>query len=232
MTLMDYGLMKYHIDRTKLLPHYNHIISLGYTCASAIAIRAANMRTEAFPFDWCSCLRFKNVVDAIMNEFVDYLPSDMKGIVNRYNIGFPHLPSSDNSVNHITFLRRTNRFMDILKGRDSVLFVCTNETYIFDSSFRKDTADLQWESIKELNCYIRKTYPQLNYQILYVDFIERESEDRVITAYVPLDESLIFNEHSSRIDKSVFNYRYIVSAILKDLVKYVNNNSPTNNLFD
>lgn len=88
-------------------------ISLGGNCAIAYWLKFYNLRTEAYPFDWCD-IPFNKLIKVLLSDFDDYHNITDYGYSenhksnmykNSYNIRFAH-----ETINSETILRRIRRF--------------------------------------------------------------------------------------------------------------------------
>ncbi len=122
---------------------YDFIFSMGNACRSTTALRRNKLQYLSLPFDWISCAGFRTRVELIINDFKGFMDKDdlcfnpkeisEHGFIcytNKKNgFLFPHdFPS------HLTFedgykivtkkyKRRCERFFEIIKKSDKVLFV-------------------------------------------------------------------------------------------------------------
>ncbi len=130
--------------------HGLKVISLGNDCQTAGHLRANNLRTQAYPFDWLQTLHFGGLYKVIEDDFkffLDerYLIKDGPKILNTYyNIGFWHdfptdQPASfeagfyegvaqEDFLSHISkvnekYKRRIDRFLALLKSDEFVIFI-------------------------------------------------------------------------------------------------------------
>lgn len=130
--------------------NYDHIISLGENCQTAINLRSMALRKEAFPFDWHGVRSFKiageggfvKKIDLICNGFADFFNENNyeeffeswetahRLVLNKKTgLQFLHEFPKDKTIHeHFSefvtkYRRRVDRLYDILKSNNSILFV-------------------------------------------------------------------------------------------------------------
>ncbi len=64
--------------------HYQHYISLGYFCSTAMELERIGLRSESSPFDWCITPDIGGVVDAIEDHFSHLFTYDYLAQLKKY----------------------------------------------------------------------------------------------------------------------------------------------------
>lgn len=171
--------------------NFDKYISLGYVCNVAEYLQREKKRKEAYVFDRFATPMWA-IDELVKNNFEDFLQienlkceslfenSDKKyAYDSKYYIRVPlnvsqaekRFPSLQ-----VTTTRRKERFMNILNGDDSVLFIRTQEP----SSYKDLGRRIEKEEYKEkyehdekhyldsFSQHLKLTYPSLNFKILYL----------------------------------------------------------------
>ena len=194
----DIYIEKYHwnrIDISHNLYNPNNIIidkenyytiPFGHRCTSALALRVAGLRKFSLPFDWVKPIYPNKIRNILENNFEGFIPDinsmDNNVPSNKYNINFHHFNKNiDEGVKE--YSRRIERFNKIMNENKKLYFVYVNEDYIYDEKHRdnKFNEDI-FSQMVELESYLKKKYSNLNYAILYFNFIEHE---------IPKDSNII-----------------------------------------
>jgi len=150
-----------------------HIIPFGSRCTSAIACKFANLRKFSLPFDWTIPLFPNKIKQVIENNFDEFIPDVHKNIFNnKYGFHLAHF-NSDASTGIEEYKRRIERFNNIMSQPKKIYFVYINEDYLYDPNYRKeDFNDNIFNEMLELEKFIKDKYININYNILYFNFIE------------------------------------------------------------
>lgn len=178
------------------------------------------MRTEAYPFDYCNSFNLSNVLFAIQNYFGSFVPDS--GRLNRYGICIKHLDDLTNDELKVYFRNRIERFINILKTTNRILFVYVNEDYLYDKQYR-DNSDQMYGDAEAFCHYLQNVYPDLNFQILYFDSVYRPSTQTIINVFINIPKEMLVNGHSlfSPTREHVDWYRQTVADIIKqNIYKY------------
>jgi len=133
-----------------------YAIPFGHRCSSALACKYAHMRKFSLPFDWTIPLYPSKIQKVLENDFEDYIPDVRnKVFVNKYDFEHPK----------------------------KKYFVYINEDYFYDEKYRQnDFNDNIFNEMLELENFIRNKYANIDYNILYFNFIEHN---------IPADSNII-----------------------------------------
>lgn len=133
---------------------YDHVVSIGNKCATAIALRALGVYGPAFPFDYIPttpALVLKYILDP-----TDFLP-ERGSVYNADGVWFGHFDVDEGHAGTVAkFKRRFERLYCALRGTGRVLFVYTSEADVYNemgNRHRDNHADLQ-----RLMDHVRATY--------------------------------------------------------------------------
>lgn len=158
-------------------------ISLGPDCQVAGQLRIANIRTQAFPFDWMATHSFEGVFKVLQEDFKHFLnknflvkDTDQIRVLNtHYNILFVHdFPTVENPVvnefnyaskipdNFLDYVDEVKKKFDrrITRVRD-LLRSINHKLLLIRTSLLPNQA-------LTLSNFLTKNYPKLNYTIVSV----------------------------------------------------------------
>jgi hypothetical protein len=141
------------------------------------------MRKFSLPFDWTIPLYPSKIQKVLENDFEDYIPDVRnKVFVNKYDFELAHF-NEDIDAGIEEYTRRIERFRDIIQHPKKKYFVYINEDYFYDEKYRKnDFNDNIFNEMLELENFIRNKYANIDYNILYFNFIEHN---------IPADSNII-----------------------------------------
>jgi hypothetical protein len=183
--------------------NFDHIISLGYVCNIASYLRSSGKRDKAYVFDRFATPMWA-VNELLSNGFSDFLKKEnIKSDVLFDNTTkqiaydskyYMRLPMSAKSLERrydqfaSKMNERKDRFMSILNGNESVLFIRDEEPSEYaDMGKRVSFPEYETKySKKELEyvysfCdFVKKTYPQLDFKVLYLNSEGKFSDNNVI----------------------------------------------------
>lgn len=166
---------KYRIN-TNIIINNNedyYVIPFGHRCSSAIALKIASLRKMSLPFDWASPLFPKKIKNVLENNFEDFIPNVYNNIFkNKYDFSLTHFNKNiDEGIKQ--YERRIERFKKIIKEDKKFYFVYINEDYLYNEKFReKEFNDNIFSQMLDLEVYLKKKYPKINFNILYFNFFE------------------------------------------------------------
>jgi hypothetical protein len=150
-----------------------HIIPSGSKCCSALACKFANLRKFSLPFDWSIPVFPAKIQKVLENNFDDFIP-DVRNrkFKNKYGIGISHFnPNIDMGIEE--YKRRIIRFNDIINQPKKIYFVYINEEYLYNRSYRTDKFnEVIFNQMLEFEKFIKNKYTNINYNILYFNFIQ------------------------------------------------------------
>jgi hypothetical protein len=152
------------------------VIPFGHRCTSALACSFASLRKTSLPFDWVIPAHADIIMKILKNDFTDFIPADIRdgNMVNSYGISLAHFPK-DIEEGISAYNRRIRRFKKIMENGKRKYFVYMNEDYLYRAKYRHPKANHKnFMDMLELETYLRQRYANLDYRILYFDFVERE----------------------------------------------------------
>ena len=174
------------------------LIPLGNRCSSALAIQYASLRHMSLPFDWVLKLFPRRIKNVLENNFQDFIPDVHKNqFYNKYGFKLAHFNKNiDEGIEQ--YKRRIERLKKILQHENKIYFVYINEDYLYNKDYRdKKFNDDIFSQMVELELYLKKTYPKINYNILFFNFFENK---------IPKDSNIInIVLHTSKIYDEVLN---------------------------
>ena len=133
------------------------IISIGVDCGNATFLKANNLRTMSFPFDWV--VTYHGVADIIKTDFADYIPKDtnsFNAISDTYFLHY-HFPQDVDKIE-----RQIARFRDLLEtSDDKIAFIrkghaCHNHG---EQNGRYNIMKSDIVDAEELDAILRARYP-------------------------------------------------------------------------
>jgi hypothetical protein len=147
------------------------IIPFGHRCSSTLACKYANIRKFSLPFDWNIPLFPNKIQKVLENNFDYFIPDVYNGIFhNKYDFELAHF-NINISKGVDEYIRRIDRFNDIINQSKKIYFVYINEDYLYNSSYRQNEFnDNIFNQMLELETFIKSKYKNINYNILYFNF--------------------------------------------------------------
>lgn len=169
---------------------YDEIISLGSQCNPGLALRKLNIKKKTYPFDWIRS-NTKIIYDVLLNgrdkyitfdnikKSEEYYTSDLDSLqftnfptsrINYYGQFFTHYTENDISFNELQskFNRYFDRFFNLLNSNKKVLFIHTNEEYIYHKKSR-DNKEEFYRYLCKINDILEEKYPNLNFEIINIE---------------------------------------------------------------
>lgn len=108
----------------------NEIISLGFDCTIARFLKNYGLRFNSYPFDWVVSRNFNLLTSSLINnnldDFLDVEKIKMYNdyyFVNKQDVEFLHHSKLSIDDFKSTFIKRINRFLDIIKNEEPILFL-------------------------------------------------------------------------------------------------------------
>ena len=171
-----------------------YVIPFGQRCGSTLAIKFASLRKMSLPFDWTTLSFPKKIKNVLENNFKDFIPDVHNNIFrNKYDLNFPHF---NNNIGEgiKQYERRIERFKKIIIEDKKMYFVYINEDYLYNERFRKkEFNDNIFSQMLELELYLKKKYPKINYSILYFNFIEHKIPKESNIINIVLNTNKLYN---------------------------------------
>ena len=217
---------------------YDEIISLGSSCCPGLSLRSLKLKKETYPFDWVrnnskiiydvlvhgkdKYLMFNN--EHISNDFyVKHLhqctQKKFKGThINYYGQHFTHYTHLSTEELITKFNNYLDRFFNLLNSNKNVLFIHSNEEYIYHQKSRDDKVVL-YDYLCKINDIIEEQYPDLMFEIVNIDinnsFENYKNITNISMAYdLPLSDNL---EHHA--PKFYNTYRNKITSITKTFLE-------------
>lgn len=211
-------------NQTKLKANY--VLSIGHRCTSQIAINNVFGKSITTPFSWINVYNSKNVFEAIKTKFKDFYIMNQDNInirdikdrtvCNINYASFGHYLYSNETK--LDFERKIERFLNLLKSKDSILFIYSVEDYMYRKEYRE--SNLITYYLIKLSEYLSNEYPQLKFKILYINSENCKINDPNII-YIPLSipNNYIIDDRPYTGGKFHDWYRNAVTKILSDIKK-------------
>jgi hypothetical protein len=151
---------------------YN-VIPFGHRCTSALACKYASLRKVSLPFDWTMPTYPDKIQQVLDADFEDFIPDVYnKKFINKYNIYLAHFNENVN-VGVDEYRRRIDRFKRLIRSPTKIYFVYIHEDYLYDPGYRKlHFNEDMFKKMLELETFLRTTYTNIDYNILYFNFKE------------------------------------------------------------
>jgi hypothetical protein len=155
------------------------VVPFGHRCTSALVCKYANLRKFSLPFDWTIPAFPSRIQQVLENHFQDFIPDIhdpeilTNNLQNRYYLVLSHF-NHDIPKGVEEYTRRIERFNALLQqSSKKVYFVYINEDYLYDPFYRApDFNDQIFSEMILLEKYLKTTYPNLDFTILYFNFRE------------------------------------------------------------
>lgn len=167
---------------------YDDVVSLGSNCAPALSMRILNIKSLTYPFDWIRS-NSKIIYDVLVNGKEKYLtfqhsvltdqyyisdihyhthPNFTKSHINGYGQHFTHY--TDININELIqkFNNYLDRFFELLNSNKTILFIHSNEEFIYDKKSRDNKIEL-YEYLCKINDILEVKYPNLKFHIINLD---------------------------------------------------------------
>jgi hypothetical protein len=151
-----------------------YIIPFGHRCTSALSCGLANLRKMSLPFDWV--VAFPDQIQKVLeNDFKDFIPNVESGeLINKYGICFGHF-NQDVKIGIEEYKRRIRRFKNIIHSSKKIYFVHINEDYLYRPTYRNEIFNNKnFENLLKMEEFLKKTFININYNILYFNFIQHD----------------------------------------------------------
>ena len=160
---------------------YKHIVSLGNKCGTSMVLKRLKMRAKSYPFDYIPTTPelIKKYLEDDSSMFPNY-GTDR----NDDFVWFGHWklePESEYENTKETFKRRMERFTDLLKSNESILFVYTSEADVSNELFSRDKNN--FEDLIKLRNFFESEYENTNFHIIAVHVNKKYEDVDKITNY-------------------------------------------------
>jgi len=132
---------------------YNHIISIGNKCPTAMILRELLIYKESFPFDYVPTT--PSLILKYIQDPTYFLPKHGE-IRNADGVWFGHFNTSDQETFH-TFHRRFKRLREILSQPKKILFVYSSEADVYNEMGNRYLDN--YSELCKLQQYLETTYP-------------------------------------------------------------------------
>jgi hypothetical protein len=117
--------------------------------------------------------------------------------VNKYDFELAHF-NEDIDAGIEEYMRRIERFRDVIQHPKKKYFVYINEDYFYDEKYRQnDFNDNIFNEMLELENFIRNKYANIDYNILYFNFIHHNipADSNIIN--IVLNSTKVYNDHKA-----------------------------------
>lgn len=219
---------------------YSQYISLGSSCCPGLTMRELNIKSETYAFDWVrgnnkiiydillngkqKFLSFDSIDDSFyMNEmfqskFKNNTPSNIK--INNYGQYFTHYKQKNLNELQETFSRYIDRFFDLFKLNQKVLFIQSHEDYILHKKSRDRRIEF-YEYLMKINDLINNKYPDFNFDIINID-IDNQHKNYKNIINLNIKYNLQYSNEWEYHDQTVGNYR---QQITNSVASFLNNSN-------
>lgn len=215
---------------------YDELISLGSNCAPGLSLRILNLKKETYPFDWVRT-NSKIIYDVLTNgkdkylEFNkntsdDYYIKDIHSFthknfnshVNYYGQHFTHYKNLTTSELKSKYDNYLERFFNLLNSSKKVLFIHSNEEYIYHKKSRDDKAIL-YEYLCKINDVISENYPCFDFEIINID-INNTFENYKNIINLNMEYNLSFSDNCEHCSHEFYNtYRNNITSIVQKFLR-------------
>lgn len=147
------------------------VIPFGHRCTSALACKLANLRQCSLPFDWTIPLFPNKIKKVLESNFDNFIPNVHNNIfTNKYDITLKHF-NSDINKGISEYIRRIQRFNNIIRSNKHLYFIYINEDYLYDTNYRDDEFnDNIFNEMLDLEKYLKENFVNMKFNILYFNF--------------------------------------------------------------
>jgi hypothetical protein len=160
----------------KIIPDSNYnVVPFGHRCSSALVCKYASLRNFSLPFDWTIPLFPQKIKEVLQNDFQEFVPDVHNNVFeNKYAIILSHF-NSDKESGIEEYNRRIERFSNIMKESKKKYFVYINEDYLYDPTYREEGFNHSiFSQMLELETFLKEKYENLDYNILYFNFMQHD----------------------------------------------------------
>jgi hypothetical protein len=218
---------------------YDEVMSIGSNCAPGLSLRQFKIKKETYPFDWVRT-NSKIIYDVLLtgpekytsfnsvisdNYFLKDLhsythPNFNKTHINHYGQHFTHYLdiSMVDLINKFT--RYLDRFFELLNSNKKILFIHSNEEFIYHKKSR-DKKEEFYEYLCKINDILIEKYPKIEFKIINID-IDNKFKDYKNISNLNLNLKYDFKlsdfcENHEK--KYVKFYRNEVTKIIKSIIQ-------------
>lgn len=217
---------------------YDEVISIGSNCGPGLSLRNLKLKKETYPFDWVRS-NSKIIYDVLVNGKNKYLMFGNNNIsndhylknlhsftnknfnnshINYYGQHFTHYTNITTTELKIKFDNYLDRFFNLLSSDKNVLFIHSNEEYIYHKKSRDDKIIL-YEYLCKINDIIIEKYPDLKFEIINID-INNKFENYKNIININMEYKLPFSNECQHHCSKFYNlYRENVTSIINKYIK-------------
>lgn len=213
---------------------YDEIVSLGSNCCPGLSLRILNKKKETYPFDWVRS-NSKIIYDVLNDSGDKYTTFNQNNISSEYYVKNIHLYTHPKFVNsHINFYgqhfthytnittheliikfkRFLQRFFELLNSNKHVLFLHSNEEFIYHKKSRDNKAEL-YEYLCKINDIIEVKYPNLTFDIVNID-VNNNFKDYKNIKNINIDYALSF---SDKCETHTHEYYTLYRKLITDTIQ-------------
>ena len=217
---------------------YDEIISLGSNCSPGLSLRLLNKKNETYPFDWVRS-NSKIIYDVLLNNGEKYTifnekdkdinneyylkdlhhytnPKFNKYHINYYGQHFTHYQDISSLELESKFKNYMERFLNLLRSNKKILFIHSNEEYIYHKKSRDNKEEL-YDYLCKINDILENSYPNLIFKIINIDIDNNFKNYGNILNY-NLEYKLNFSDKCENHTSKYYNlYRNNVTNLIKNL---------------
>jgi hypothetical protein len=203
---------------------YSQYISLGSSCCPGLTMRNLGIKSQTYPFDWVR-VNNKIIYDILLNGKQKFLSFDSIDesfymnemyqslfknnthgcLINNYGQYFTHYKNKSLNELKTTFSRYIDRFFDLLKSNQKVLFIQSHEDYILHKKSRDRRIEF-YEYLIKINDLINNKYPDFNFDIINID-IDNQHKNYKNIINLNIKYNLQYSNEWEYHDQTVGNYR-------------------------
>ena len=214
---------------------YDEIISLGSQCTPALSLCNLNLHNHTYSFDWVRS-NSKIIYDVLVNGKDKYLTFNKNNSddfyikdlhyftdknfpgshVNYYGQYFEHYRGLNTAELITTYNRYLDRFFNLLNSDKKVLFIHSNEEYIYHKKSR-DNKTILYDYLCKINDIIKEKYPKLIFKIINIDINNTfENYKDIINLNINYDLPLsdngethapeFYNEYRNNVTNAINNF--------------------------
>jgi len=220
------------------MAEYDEIISLGSSCCPGLSLRKLEKKGETYPFDWIRT-NSKIIYDVLISGRGKYIAFN-QDVSNEYYIkdihSYTHPNFNSSHINHygqyfthytdITTDKLTqkfenyfDRFFRLLSSNKKVLFIHSNEEYIYHKNSRGNKAEL-YDYLCKINDFLEEKYPRLTFKIVNID-IKNNSKSYKNIVNLNMDYTLPFSDNCETCTAKYYKpYRNEITRVIQKYLAF------------
>jgi len=195
---------------------YDHIVSIGNKCPTAMILRQMNIYQRSFPFDYIPTT--PGLILKYLQSQNDFYPQ--KNVVRTMDgVWFGHFELNEEEYfNTIeTLKRRFARLFDILEKKKKILFVYTSEADVYNEMNNRYNDN--YSDLSKMVHYLIETYKYNNFKFLCIHTNKSYVDTDNITNYTIYVPSKYLSDDMSTHTGEIFtNYREILLQFMMKIL--------------